>query len=132
MSVFKDISSCTFNSVTLTEVMSVEVEEGSNTIRHAADASKHVTVVDAVDWTTTAKVNLKNLAQALVALTRGTKNSLVFTVKSGDGGSDKTYTLANCVFLGGHYAPEHGGYGSGSLGFEASSTNGSTVPLSVA
>ncbi len=130
---YKNISLCTFSvgTVTLTEVVGIQVDEASQEISSTADAATEQQLVDAVNMTTTVTVFSKNLAQFGLLAQGAAAGTLVANIKSADGGDGKILTFSGCRFMGDEANPKHASVECAvALHFECQST-ADAEPLAV-
>lgn len=116
---------------TFTKVTSVEINPGGSLIAFAGDNDRFPTVIANAMNSPSATVTGGNIAQ-FQGLAPGTTGAFAATHKDARGGSngDIVYALANAVVQNTPGSGSHGQFGSGSITFQAFSSDGSTNPLS--
>lgn len=116
---------------TFTRVTSVTFTTGGQLMPFAGDDDRFPTVLVNSMNMPSATVTSGNIAQ-LFGFAPGTRGTLTATHKDARGasGGDIVYTLANAVVATNDASGQHANYGSGTLPFQAFSSDGSTNPLS--
>ena len=126
--VFTNVTSCTHNAVTLTEVQSVTINNtiNSNMARGDGDVYPDLAFVQSSDLISVT-VELENLS---VTTAIGDSGNLAFTTVGKGSGSNITLTCANALCTGREITANHAEKDTMTLTFECASSDGSTNPIS--
>lgn len=105
----------------------------SDVRRLAGDAEAYPTRAVGFQPASEISIVTEDVAQAL-SIAPGTKATLSFDVKAGDGGDDKTVTATNALYLGPaeDLGDAKSGPGVATMQFTCYSSDGSTNPISIA
>jgi hypothetical protein len=116
---------------TITRVTSVGIGTGGQLLPFSGDNDRFPTVIANVMNMPGASVTTGNIAQ-IMALSPGTRGTFTATHKDARGATngDIVYTLINAVVASPDANGPHGSYGSGTVSWQAFSSDGSTNPLS--
>jgi len=126
--VFTNITNATHNSVSLTEVQSIEISDTvtSNMARGDGDIWPDLGYVQSADLITVT-VELENLS---VSTAIGDDADLTFTTVGKGSGANIAITCANAVCTGREITANHAEKDTMTLTFECYSSGGATSPIS--
>lgn len=124
----------TFNGATITGVTSLSFDNGGSVAKFSGDGDKYPTTVINDMNNPSATLASADVA-AIYAMPPGTRSSLVATLNDAKGGvtsgnGARTFTLANAVVENNPISGAHRQFASGTVTFQAESSDGSTNPLS--
>lgn len=116
---------------TFTRVTNVAITTGGSLIPFAGDNDRFPTVLANAMNMPAVTVTTGNIGQAF-GFSPGQRGTWTGTHKDARGasGGDIVYTLVNATVANNDASGPHGNYGSGNIGWQAFSSDGSTNPLS--